>query len=99
MTKTISRVEFAAMMSEAAMKFPASKGKGDEAKDERFNRWLRASDTLASVGEPFSTYDIPDATREDGYREVPLRKITDMPRELLLTVRDAMIELQVAKIR
>jgi len=99
MTKTISRIEFAAMMSEAAMKFPVSKGKGDEAKDEKFNRWLRTSDTLASVGEPFSTYEVPDATREDGYREVPLRKLTDMPRELLLTIREAMIELQVEKIR
>lgn len=81
-TKTISRTDFAVMMSEAIMNAPTKGKQSTEVDDQRFNDWLRASDVLFSVGEPFAT----------------CQTIAELPAEIVQTIKSAMTELNVARI-
>ena len=106
MPKTISRLEFARLMSEAAINMPATKTRKMDSPpdldtfdyDAKSNAWIKASDILTSVGEPYATCTVDDDELEDGYKVVPLRTMKDIPDEIRQIIAEAGRELGVDKI-
>lgn len=87
--KTVTRDEFARMMMEETAKFPAGEG------DEKFNKWLGASETLASVGQPFAGHW---EDTEDGRVFHHYKRLKHLPLDVRQIVVEAMRELEVEKI-
>lgn len=101
--KTISRTEFAQLMAKTAYTMPPTKQRKKDSPedfddfdyDKKSNEWMKASEVLLNVGEPFAKVAVEDEELEDGYKIVHLRTLKDVPVELSDIIRAASAEMDV----